>query len=188
MVTPLISTQNSSLCLACCPSAARVQKTHLCVLVGDSDLPKPILKLIDGHTYKYHKDEMPVDSSTTTDIALKQAIQMTKMLLALENLDLYYADFHGENLMVKSNGDLVLTDFGASARITDRTGAINPKGFCANQILEKYHEKQQTPAEFRERLLNEHNSKQLLNQFKSIVKCVADKECEFMDALKGLNK
>ena len=56
---------------------------------------------------------------------------MTKMLLALENLDLYYADFHGENLIVKQNGDLVLTDFGASARITDRSGEINPKGFYA---------------------------------------------------------
>jgi serine/threonine protein kinase len=147
-----------------------------------------ILKLIDGHTYKYHKDELPVDTKVKTDIALKQAIQMTKMLMSLEGMDLYYADFHGENLMVKKSGDLVLTDFGASARIMDRTGAINPKGFCANQILEKYNEKKQTPAEFRERLYNEHNSKQLLNQFKSIARCVEDTADEYMSAFKGLNK
>lgn len=147
-----------------------------------------ILKYIDGHTYKHHKEALPVAAKLETDAALKQAIQMTKMLLLLEDSDLYYADFHGENLMVQKSGDLVLTDFGASARISDRAGNINPKGFCASQIMEKFQEKKQTPAEFRERLFNEHYGKQLLNHFKVIANNVEDKEDEYLEAFARLTK
>jgi len=90
-----------------------------------------ILKFIDGHKYKLHKDTLPVESKLNSETAMKYAIQMTKMLLMMENFDVFFADFHGENLMLQKNGDLILTDFGASARITDRTGNINPKGFCS---------------------------------------------------------
>ena len=30
-----------------------------------------ILKFIEGHTYKYHKDELPVDSDISYNIAMK---------------------------------------------------------------------------------------------------------------------
>lgn len=146
-----------------------------------------ILKLIDGHKYKHHKEELPVQSELDSQTAMKYAVQMTRMLLMMENYDVFFADFHGENLMLQSNGDLVLTDFGASARITDRTGNINPKGFCSQHILEKFQEKKQTASSFKENLFNEHNSKQLLSHFKLLEHCVKEKD-EFTEAFKDLIK
>lgn len=121
-------------------------------------------------------------------LALKQAIQMTKMLLNFEARDIYYADFHGENIMVKKDGDLVLTDFGACSRITDRTGKINPKGFFADQIRAKFEEKKQTEAQFKERLFDEHYSSQLLTNFRLILKSIkeADQRDEYTIAFKDL--
>lgn len=97
-----------------------------------------ILEFIEGHLFKHHQDKLPCQKDLSTQQILKHAIQMTKMVLLLEKHDVYFSDFHGENIMVNKTGDLILTDFGASARITDRAGAINPKGFFANQILEKF--------------------------------------------------
>lgn len=120
---------------------------------------------------------------------LKHAIQMTKMLLILERYDVYFSDFHGENIMVNQEGDLVLTDFGASARISDRSGNINPKGFWSQQILEKFQQKKQTPSQFKMRLFNEHHSKQLLNHFKALANS-AEKttEDEYLIAFRNLNE
>ena len=112
---------------------------------------------------------------------------MTKMLLMLEKHDVFYADFHGENLMLKESNELVLTDFGAAARITDRSGNINPKGFCSNFIKEKFEERNQSPVAFKYRLMNEHYAKQLLSHFKLIEQCVEEKD-EFMEAFADLNK
>lgn len=97
-----------------------------------------ILEFIEGHQFKHHQDKLPCQKSQNTHMILKHAIQMTKMLLILERYDVYFSDFHGENILVNKDGDLVLTDFGASARISDRSGNINPKGFWSQQILEKF--------------------------------------------------
>merc|ERR1711981_870753 len=119
--------------------------------------------------------------------ALKFAIQMTKMLIVMEQYDVFFADFHGENIMLKKDGDLVLTDFGASARITDRSGKIAPKGFCAGQISEKFEERKQSAAGFKERLFNEHHSKQLLMHFKVLQKAIPDDQRdEFSEAFGDL--
>lgn len=131
-----------------------------------------ILEYIDGTYFKQHKEQLPTMGQLDAKTALKFAIQMTKMLIILEQYDVYFADFHGENIMLRNNGDLVLTDFGASARITDRSGNIVPKGFCAGQITEKFNEKKQSAACFKERLFNEHHSKQLLHHFKVLFKAL----------------
>merc|ERR1712224_809664 len=72
---------------------------------------------------------------------------------------------------------------GASARITDRSGKIAPKGFCAGQISEKFEERKQSAAGFKERLFNEHHSKQLLMHFKVLQKAIPDdQKDEFSEA------
>jgi len=148
-----------------------------------------ILEFIEGHLFKNHHDKLPIEKDLSTQQILKHAIQMTQMVLLLEKHDVYFSDFHGENIMVNKNGDLVLTDFGASARITDRAGQINPKGFLAAQIMEKFQEnKKQTAAQFKERLFNEHHIKQLINHFKVLSKLNQDKEDEFMVAFEEMIK
>ena len=56
---------------------------------------------------------------------------MTKMLHTLQTEDVFYADFHGENMLLNKDLDLLLCDFGACAKITDRSGQIRPKGFAS---------------------------------------------------------
>merc|ERR1739848_118471 len=98
------------------------------------------------------------------------------MLRTHPNEYFFYADFHGENMLLNKNLDLVLCDFGACAKITDRSGNIKPKGFASQHIMEKFFEKKQTPVNFRERFFNEHNLKMLISHFKLLNSCVEERD------------
>jgi len=112
---------------------------------------------------------------------------MTKMLHTLQTEDVFYADFHGENMLLNKDLDLLLCDFGACAKITDRSGQIRPKGFASQFIMEKFFEKKQTAEKFRERLFNEHNLKMLISHFKLLNSCVEERD-EYIDAFAELTE
>lgn len=93
-----------------------------------------VLDFIDGQLYKKHHDTLPavcnyiavaLVCNYTTEIAFKYALQMTRMLQVMEQNNIMYGDFHGENIMLKSDGNLILTDFGYSTLLTeDENGDI----------------------------------------------------------------